>query len=211
MAPTPAADDAAGVGALWAMNLSRGAPVPSPMRSFPREALVEPPAGFDEPMDMLLGCHRRIEKQLRTLRRLREHVAAQGIDAEASIAARNVLRYFESAAAHHHADEEVDLLPMLGERIRDEGERHRFHAFREALLADHRALEGAWARLRKPLEGIAEGLNRSLPAAEVATFCDGYARHIIAEEATLRGLVDRWLDEADRMALGRAMAARRGV
>src|SRR5216117_2019427 len=112
--------------------------------------------GFDDPLEMLLACHRRIERQLDTLKRLRAHVHERGVDAEASTAAQSVLRYFVKAAPDHHEDEEKDLLPLLDERITDPGERARFKAFREEVERDHRDIEASWARLRKPLEGIAE-------------------------------------------------------
>jgi hemerythrin-like domain-containing protein len=169
------------------------------------------PAGFDEPLEMLTGCHRRIEKHLETLKRLRAHVEAHGVDAEATAAAQSVLRYFATAAVNHLEDEERDLFPMIEQRIDDPGEAQRFRAFRESVEDDHRMLEAAWARLRKPLEGISEGLTRVLPKDDVHAFVDAYARHIVAEEKTLMELVDRWLDEGDRRMLGRAMAARRGV
>lgn len=184
---------------------------PSGMRRLERGHLFEAPAGFDEPLEMLLGCHRRIEKQLETLKRLRTHLEDRGVDAEASIAAQNVLRYFAEAAANHHADEEIDLFPLLEARIDDEGERQRFVAFRERLLADHRALEAAWQRLRRPLEGIADGLRRTLPAQDVQGFVDTYAHHILTEETSLKEFFDRWLGDDDRRTLGRAMAARRRV
>jgi hemerythrin-like domain-containing protein len=174
-----------------------------------RARLLETLAGFDDPLEMLLACHRRIEKQLETLKRLRAHVDANGVDAEASAAAQAVLRYFAKAGANHHQDEEEDVLPMLDRRIADAGEHARFTHFRERLEADHRQLEAAWHRLRRPLEGIADGLTRTLPPADVQSFVDAYAHHIVAEESTLREFVDRWLDDADRMALGRSMAARR--
>ena len=173
--------------------------------------LFETPAGFDEPLEMLQGCHRRIERQLETLRRLRIHLAERGVDPEASVAAQAVLRYFALAAANHHEDEEKDLFPMLEARIADAGEADRFRAFREGLENDHRALEAAWARVRKPLEAIADGLSRPLPDADVQAFVSAYERHILAEEATLLELCNRWLGDADRETLGRAMAARRKV
>ena len=176
-----------------------------------RHHLFDTPAGFDDPLEMLLGCHRRIEKQLATLLRLRDHLSSRGVDAEASGAAQAVLGYFERAAPHHHQDEEVDLFPLLETRITDPGERARFHAFRTALERDHRAIEQAWSRLRKPLEGIAEGLARPLPDADVQAFASSYAHHILAEESALQEFVTRWLDPSDQERLGRAMAARRGV
>ena len=160
---------------------------------------------------MLLGCHRRIEKQLATLQRLREHLATRGVDAEATQAAQSILNYFERAAPNHHHDEEIDLFPLIEARITDPGEALRFRAFREALLKDHRELEAAWARMRRPLEGIAEGLPRQLPEGDVREFAEAYARHIVTEESALQDFFERWLDDADRRQLGRAMAARRQV
>jgi len=176
-----------------------------------RHHLFDTPAGFDDPLEMLLGCHRRIEKQLGTLLRLRDHLSSRGVDAEASGAAQAVLTYFESAAPNHHQDEEADLFPLLEARITDPGEYARFHAFRTSLERDHRAIERAWSRLRKPLEGIAEGLARPLPDTDVQAFASAYAHHILAEESALQEFVNRWLGPADQEALGRAMAARRGV
>jgi hemerythrin-like domain-containing protein len=176
-----------------------------------RAELFDTPAGFDEPLEMLQGCHRRIERQLETLKRLRAHMAAHGVDAEASAAAQAVVRYFASAAAHHHADEEQDLFPLLEQRIDDAGEAARFRAFRDSLEKDHRALESAWSRLKKPLEAIGDGLPRTLPEAEVLAFVAAYAHHILTEETSLIEFCNRWLTDADREALGRSMAARRRV
>ena len=181
------------------------------MRRAERTILFDAPAGFDDPLEMLLGCHRRIEKQLETLKRLRAHVAGKGVDAEASAAAQAVLKYFGMAAHNHHLDEEHDLFPLLEARITDEGERHRFQAFRQTLLDDHRTLEAAWARLRKPLEGIADGLVRQLPEDDVKAFVAGYAQHILVEETSLKEFFDRWLEDEDRAQLGRSMAARRNL
>jgi hemerythrin-like domain-containing protein len=181
------------------------------MRRLERTSLFDTPAGFDEPLEMLLGCHRRIEKQLETLKRLRAHIEARGVDAEATAVAQSVLKYFVQAAANHLEDEERDLFPMIERRIDDPGEASRFRAFRESLESDHRLLEAAWARLRKPLDGISDGLTRALPAEDVRTFVDAYSHHILAEESALKEFVDRWLDDGDRQMLGRAMASRRGV
>src|ERR1700674_5599716 len=92
--------------------------------------------GFDDPLEMLLACHRRIEKQLDTLKRLRAHLEARGVDAEASAAAQAVLRYFLKAAVDHQEDEEEDLFPLLEQRIADPGERTRFGALRQELERD---------------------------------------------------------------------------
>ncbi len=173
--------------------------------------LFDTPAGFDDPIGMWSGCHRRIEKQLRTLEKLAEHVARHGVDAEASGAAQAVLRYFEKSGPHHHEDEDKDLFPLLAARITDPGDRERFAALRAVLEADHRAMEVAWARIRKPLHGIAEGLHKNLALADVNAFRGIYATHIPLEDGAIPDLAKRYLTAEDLETLGRAMAERRGV
>jgi hemerythrin-like domain-containing protein len=173
--------------------------------------LFDTPAGFDEPIAMWIGCHRRIEKQLKTLAKLAEHVSRHGVDAEATSAAEAVLRYFEKSAPHHHEDEDEDLFPLLARRITDAGERERFAALRAQLQKDHEAMEVAWAHIRRPLHGIAEGLHKKLSLPDVAAFHAIYARHIPLEEGAIPDLAKRYLTPRDLQSLGRAMAERRGV
>jgi hypothetical protein len=72
-------------------------------------------------------------------------------------------------------------------------------------------MQACWSKLRKTLEGIADGLPKSLPAKDVEEFRALYARHIPAEEAEIPELAVRYLSSDDVETLGRAMAARRGV
>lgn len=171
----------------------------------------ESPAGFDDPIGMLLGCHRRIEKKLATLNALCTHLREKGIDAEASAAAQGVLRYFNAAAAHHHDDEEHDLFPLLASRITDLSERERLAGVAKRIREEHEELERIWTRLRKPLESVAEGLMRAIAETDVQALIALYARHIEMEEALIVPLVERWLGPADLETLGRAMANRRGA
>jgi pyridoxamine 5'-phosphate oxidase len=173
--------------------------------------LFDTPAGFDDPIGMWSGCHRRIEKQLKTLEKLAEHVARHGVDAEATGAAQAVLRYFEKSGPHHHEDEERDLFPLLAQRIVDPAERERFASLRARLEADHKAMEAAWARIRKPLHGIADGLHKSLNGQDANAFRAIYAAHIALEDGAVPDLARRYLSEHDFATLGRAMADRRGV
>ena len=173
--------------------------------------LFDTPAGFDDPIGLWIGCHRRIEKQLKTLEKLAVHVAQHGVDIEATAAAQAVLRYFEKSGPFHHEDEDKDLFPLLALRISDAGDRERFAALRERLEADHKAMEAAWARIRKPLAAIAEGLHKSLPVPDVNAFREIYATHIPLEDGAIPDLAKRYLDERDLESLGRAMAERRGV
>ena len=65
-----------------------------------------PAAGFEAPLEMLSACHGRVESQCQTLLRLPPHLAANGPDQAAREAAQNIMRYFDTSARNHHADEE---------------------------------------------------------------------------------------------------------
>jgi hemerythrin-like domain-containing protein len=181
------------------------------MKRNARPSLFDLPAAFDDPLEMLLACHRRIERQLQTLERLQVHLDVNGVDAEASTAAQSILRYFTRSAQSHHEDEEQDLFPLLEARIPAGEEKARFHALRERLEADHQQVSELWARLRKILEAVGDGMPRTLPAAEVRAFVEAYGQHIAAEEAALKDLFERWIDDGDRRALGASMSARRAT
>jgi hemerythrin-like domain-containing protein len=179
------------------------------MRRTARSDLFVTPVGYDDPLEILFGCHRRIERQLETLKRLRIHVEAHGVDAEASAAAQAILAYFTQAANRHHEDEESDLLPLLDARITDPAEHARFRSLADKLVVVHRELDESWARLRKPLQALADGRMRALHEGEVRAFVDAHAAHILTEEGALPELCQRWLDDHDRKGLAHSMAARR--
>src|SRR5436190_20786382 len=180
----------------------------APARKIERSLHFSAPAGYDDPVGMLQGCHRRIEKKLATLNALRTHLAAKGIDAEASVAAQAVLRYFDTAAAYHHQDEEIDLMPILEKRVSDASDLARLQALEACVHEDHLEIERVWARVRKPLEGIADGLMRTIPETDVQALIALYRRHLEAEETVLVPLARRWMTPHDLPTLGRAMATR---
>ena len=182
---------------------------PMLMKRNARPSLFDAAVGFDDPLEMLLACHRRIERQLETLVKLQAHLSQKGVDAEASLAAQSILRYFVKAAESHHEDEEKDLFPLLELRIPAGEEKARFNALRDRLEQEHEYVRLMWSRLRKPLEAIADGIPRLLPVFEVRAFTEAYSRHIETEEKALHALFERWIDESDRAALGRKMKERR--
>jgi len=179
------------------------------MKRNARPSLFDAAVGFDDPLEMLLACHRRIERHLKTLERLHDHLLKYGVDAEASLAAQAILRYFTKAAELHHEDEEKDVFPLLQQRIPSGQDKANFHVLRERLQTEHGRVAELWTRLRKPLDGIADGLQRTLSASDVNEFVNAYRLHIAFEEDTLGPLVVKWLDDSDRGALGRSMQARR--
>ncbi|MDE1947700.1 MAG: hemerythrin domain-containing protein [Burkholderiales bacterium] len=169
-----------------------------------------PGAGFEVPLEMLGACHRRVESQCQTLRRLAEHLARHGADADARTAAAAIKRYFETSALDHHADEEVDLFPALLESMAG-SDPVCLRELTAALTADHRELERRWRALKRPLDALVAGRAAALDAAEVEAFVGLYARHIEREEAELLPMAERLIGAAELDRIGRAMRERRGV
>lgn len=167
-----------------------------------------PAPDFDHPVEMLAACHDRIEDQLRTLERLREHLAANGCDEQARGAAANVIRYFDTAGEFHHEDEERDLFPALMKAANQDEEIARVIA---RLVHDHEQMRRLWKDLRLELQAIGEGRSRLLNAEIAERFSALYRAHIEREEADLLPAAQRTLSADELSRIGAAMAARRGV
>ena len=166
------------------------------------------PPGFDEPVDALLGFHRRIERQLAALGRLPGHIEGRGMDAESSALAGSAIEFFTGSIALHHADEE-DLLPLIDQRLGQGERRERLRELRLRVETEHREMDRAWKSLRRPLEGIAEGFSRTLPADLMQYFRGLHSGHIALEESSFHLEAARSLLPVDRASLGRGMVARR--
>jgi len=169
-----------------------------------------PAAGFEVPLEMLSACHGRVESQCQTLQRLVPHLAANGPDQAAREAAQSVMRYFDTSAKHHHADEEQDLFPALL-RSAPEAQLAPLRELIAVLLGQHRELEQSWGELRLKLEQVSLGTVRTLKSEEVARLVELYRLHIAREESELLPLAARLLGEAQLEVIGRAMRLRRGI
>ncbi|MDZ7858190.1 hemerythrin domain-containing protein [Sphaerotilus sp.] len=170
---------------------------------------ASPAVGFDQPFEMLHACHDRVERTLSLLARLVAHVRDHGHCEDSRSAARDVLRYFDLAAPHHHQDEERHVLPPLL-ASKDAAQR----ALAEQLIADHRRMEMLWAVVRGPLQQWAEAQPTATATAfaqpqALAEFTALYADHIAREEGRAYPLVLAVLDTATLAAMGAEMAARR--
>jgi len=169
-----------------------------------------PTAGFEVPLEMLSACHHRIEQQCSTLRRLGPHLATRGGDEEARVAAASVIRYFETAAKDHHADEEDDLFPALIESMAG-SDAVCLRELTRGLTAEHRELEALWRPLRCALERVVANQSASLAPSDVDAFVGLYERHIEREERELLPMAARLLSEVELDDVGRAMRERRGI
>jgi len=169
-----------------------------------------PAPSFDEPLDMLAACHERIEAQLGTLEKLIEHVSTQGADAAAREAATQVMRYFDTAGADHHRDEDEDMFPLL-RSLAAERNRPEVSAVINGLEEDHSIMEAQWSRLRERLEAVAAGRDARLDTEDVARFAWLYRRHMEKEAALVLPFAREAISETERALLGSRMAARRRI
>lgn len=141
-----------------------------------------PAAGFEAPFDMLDACHERVERMLKLLARLQQHLLVHGWDASVAQAARDVMRYFDQAAPLHHEDEERHVFPPLlaaGDPV--------LVPMVHKLQADHREMERSWVAVRDVLSSLTEpppqGWTRITPAqAEVLGHFAGLYRHHLQDE-----------------------------
>lgn len=162
--------------------------------------------GFDQPLEMLEACHGRIARQCDTLEKLQAHLPRHGADLQARQAAQAILTYFDTAAVHHHDDEERNLFPLL-----ELADAPGACDLVELLTREHDELALLWRRLRPALAELAASRPAALDAEVAQRFVALYRSHIEFENSRLLPLARASL-AADALArLGRAMAARRGV
>lgn len=169
-----------------------------------------PLASTEAPLDMLAACHTRIEKQCATLTRLVPHLAEHGADEQATTAARNIMRYFDTAALMHHADEEENLFPELLESMAG-SDAVCLRELTQGLTADHRRLEADWRHLRRALAEIANGRPADLSSQDVDAFVGLYAQHLQREDEELFPMAQRLLGDDALKRLGHAMSERRNI
>lgn len=169
-----------------------------------------PAVGTEVPLEMLAACHERVAQQCRTLERLAAHLSSHGADMQAREAATAVMRYFDTAAPHHHADEEVDLFPALIESMAG-SDAVCLRDLTAALTHDHRELERRWRALRATLEQVAAGAPARFTDDDVDAFVGLYERHIAREEVELLPMAKRLLSDGELDRIGHAMRLRRGI
>lgn len=167
-----------------------------------------PAVGFEQPFEMLQACHERVQRTLRLLERLLEHVQAKGHDASSRSAASDVLRYFDIAAPHHHADEELHVFPVAlaggDARMRDAVAK---------LQADHVRMNALWGQLRLVLLAWCDATpGPSISSADrelVEQFVRCYEEHIPLEETLVYPAASSALDADRLVSMGTEMASRR--
>ena len=173
----------------------------------------KPSPTFQQPLELLSDCHRRVENFLRALVIVAEQARGGELNSQQREALETALRYFREAAPKHTADEEESLFPRLRELASD--------ATREA-LAQIEALE-ADHEIAKRSHDIVEELGRKwlavgqLSVDEMSRLLGHlhelqriYEGHIAIEDNEVFPLAKKVLDSQTLSDVGREMAERRG-
>lgn len=168
-------------------------------------------ASTDDPLGMLAACHGRVRKQCATLRALLPHLKSHGADDQAASAAHRVMRYFDEAALHHHADEQEDLFPQLAASAMGEREIQTVRELCGRLTSEHLAMGELWQQLRGHL---IQARSHQIPDLLALTplvqqFTKAYETHTAFEDERLLPLASKLLSTDALQRLGNSMKKRR--
>lgn len=170
--------------------------------------------GFDQPLELMSDCHRRIEMFLGVLERVTEQADGSKLSDEQRQAMDSALRYFKQAAPLHTQDEEESLFPCLRQS-------KNAKALELLIRVSHLETEHLAAERR---HGDVDFLCRvwlqqnTLPAQQqkrlkqlLAELKSGYAEHIRLEDEVIFPAAAKILSPEELRQIGEEMAQRRGL
>jgi len=172
--------------------------------------------GVTDPLEMLVECHRKIERHLDALVRAGE-VLRRGSDAErqsAFFAIDMARAHFAGPLVKHTQDEELSLFPRLRrsdsaaarEALAAVAGLERQHREAEALHAEFERLAGSMPRAGQADAGEVSRLN-----AAIAALREHYREHIAVENCIVFPAAACALTAEDLRQFGQEMRARRAL
>ena len=170
-----------------------------------------PAVGCDEPFEMLIACHERVQRMLDLLDRARTQALTKGCDANLNSAFTDVMRYFDLAAPQHHLDEELHVFPI----VLAKGNQSQKEIVR-VLIQDHETMAHLWQRVRSVLAEVIQ-TPRDFPVFShqddylLDDFRNAYARHISNEELSIYPSSIQFMTQHDLASMAEEMKVRRGV
>jgi len=175
---------------------------------------AKPRSTFTDPIGLLTDCHRRIELFLAVLARVSAQARGGPLSREEREAVETALRYFRKGAPKHIADEEETLFPRLRSI-----ERPDLRAMLEkvdALEDQHEEAKRGHAEIEQlGRKWLAAGslalVDRTRFAELVAELGNLYRGHIAVEEQEVFPMAAAVLPRSELEAMGREIAARRGL
>ena len=173
----------------------------------------KPSPTFQQPLELLSDCHRRIENFLRALVLVTEQAKGGALDEREREALQTALRDFREAAPKHTADEEESLFPRM--RTLDPAGAHEALEKIQRLEKDHvtanrghelvEQIGKKWLRDNK-----LSGPDVELLSITLRNLQEIYARHIEVEDKEIFPFAAKVLDGKQLADVGREMAERRG-
>ncbi len=174
----------------------------------------KPDHDFDEPLGLLIDCHRRIERFLNLLATVAARRRGAALSDEERQGLRQSLEYFRSAAPRHTQDEEDSLFP----RLRETGDSRIEAMLRDVALLEeeHRAAGVLHDRVDALVERWLERGQLDKRRARVlvrllAELKETYRRHIAFEDEHVFPLTAEVLTTEQVACIGNEMALRRGI
>lgn len=171
-------------------------------------------SSFAQPLSLLSECHRRIERFLHDMSGVVNSRRGGDLDDADRSTLSGAIKYFSEAAPRHTADEEESLFPRLrsvnGEQVKlaiEEIERlEADHDRADACHAEANALANRWLA-----EGVLDSADANRLAGLLGTLAAIYQDHIAIEDARVFPAAGAALPAHELEAIGREMAARRGL
>ena len=166
--------------------------------------------GFEDPVGLMVACHRRIERFLAVLVDLAVRRGGHALTSTERTAMEVALTYFHQAAPHHTADEERGLFPALaqagGKGADDLRDLERDHRRAEQLHEIVHELGLSWLKHRELDEWDCRAFQSAL--ADLSAL---YRDHIGIEEERVFPRARKMLSRGVLERIGQDMASRRGV
>lgn len=167
---------------------------------------------FNQPLELLKDCHRRIEHFINVLIRIVDETRGRALPDEHRRALEAALTYFATAAPRHTRDEEDSLFPRM--RASNDSELHHAQKRIAALEADHvratsahekvEAIGRTWLDEGELTADMLDDLRKTLLELR-----QSYQRHIRIEDEDILPLAGRLLSASELAAIGREMRERR--
>ena len=171
------------------------------------------PPSFDDPLGLLVDCHRRIEYFLGVLGGAIRTNRRGPLNTEGRELLDRALGYFREGLPRHTEDEEESVFPRLRRAAKsaDEDVLSHLTALEREHLEERQRVEKVLRRLELLVSGevYAEGTLDELED-EVDLLREAFAAHIAREEQLVFPVAARLLGKDDLAAAGREMARRRG-
>ncbi len=159
---------------------------------------------FSDPLGLISACHQRIRDHASLLELIVVRFEKGEIDADVREAAKKVHTYFNTAAKHHHQDEEKDIFPLL---IRQS---LKIADIIHKLKQDHQHHAELWSVIEPVLKRLPETLDDHFKQS-VVEFCTLQKEHVNIEDEDLFAMAKHILSSEQLKKIGKAMAERRGV